>query len=248
MPRRFVDYLPGSAIPLAHMPKKRPRSHVPPQPDEHPPSERSEDGSSLVDQPPADPFETEPDSMGLFRIYPTRPTLFPPDDSNLSICCPGLQGSRPSKFPAFADSLDAKELSVVRASYVAVHVPVFTRPSRASRNFLLLVAHAHLRILVHTSFSTLDGYSSFWQCSQSKHCMSLIERFASDSVRPHAHGQGHSVQRCSSQVFHCIHNKHPDNIFLPWNLALQMHVLASSAFLGTQAVISSLPPLQSNFS
>jgi hypothetical protein len=31
MPRRFVDYLPGSAIPLAHMPKKHPRSHVPPQ-------------------------------------------------------------------------------------------------------------------------------------------------------------------------------------------------------------------------
>src|ERR1700709_2916127 len=73
MPHRFVDYLSGSAIPLAHMPKKLPRSHVPPQPDEHPQSKHSDDGSSFVDQPHADPFETEPDSMGLFRIYPTRP-------------------------------------------------------------------------------------------------------------------------------------------------------------------------------
>ncbi|KAJ8583956.1 hypothetical protein M405DRAFT_884566 [Rhizopogon salebrosus TDB-379] len=36
MPRHFVDYLPGSAIPLAHT-KKHLLSHVPPQPDEHPP-------------------------------------------------------------------------------------------------------------------------------------------------------------------------------------------------------------------
>ncbi|KAJ8588656.1 hypothetical protein M405DRAFT_244864 [Rhizopogon salebrosus TDB-379] len=33
-PRRFVDYLPGSAIPLAHIPKERSRSHL--HPDEHP--------------------------------------------------------------------------------------------------------------------------------------------------------------------------------------------------------------------
>jgi hypothetical protein len=35
MPRSFVDCFPGSAIPLAHTPKKHPRPH--PQPDEHPP-------------------------------------------------------------------------------------------------------------------------------------------------------------------------------------------------------------------
>jgi hypothetical protein len=93
MPRRFVDYLPGSAIPPAHMPKKHPLSHVPPQPDEHPPSEHSDDGSSFVDQPPADPFETEPDSMGLFRIYPTHPTLFPSDDSNLISLIDGRAGA-----------------------------------------------------------------------------------------------------------------------------------------------------------
>jgi hypothetical protein len=38
------------------------------------------------------------------------------------------------------------------------------------------------------------------------------------------------------------------NISLPSNLALQMPVLASSAFLETQAVILSLPPSQHNFS
>ncbi|KAG2117894.1 uncharacterized protein F5147DRAFT_565960, partial [Suillus discolor] len=28
-------------------------------------------------------FETEPDSMGLYRIYPTHPTSIPPNDSSL---------------------------------------------------------------------------------------------------------------------------------------------------------------------
>ena len=93
MPRCFVDYLPGSAIPLAHMPKKLPRSHVPPQPDEHPQSKHSGDCLSFVDQLHADPFETEPDSMGLFCIYPTRPTLIPPDDSDL------ISGSREGYVP-----------------------------------------------------------------------------------------------------------------------------------------------------
>ena len=65
------------------MPKKLPRSHVPPQPDEHPQSKHSDDGSSFVDQPHADPFETEPDSMGFFLIYTTHPTLFPTGDSNI---------------------------------------------------------------------------------------------------------------------------------------------------------------------
>jgi hypothetical protein len=45
-------------------------------------SEYNDDGSSFIDQPPADPFKAEPDSMGLYRIYLTRPTLFLPDDSN----------------------------------------------------------------------------------------------------------------------------------------------------------------------
>jgi hypothetical protein len=43
-------------------------------------------------------------------------------------------------------------------------------------------------------------------------------------------------------------NKHSANISPPWNLAPQMHMPASSAFLETQAVISSSPPPQPNFS
>ncbi|KAJ8596180.1 hypothetical protein M405DRAFT_856729 [Rhizopogon salebrosus TDB-379] len=40
--------------------RRNTRSHVLPQPDEHPPSEHSDDGSSFVVQLPADPFETVP--------------------------------------------------------------------------------------------------------------------------------------------------------------------------------------------
>jgi hypothetical protein len=74
-------------------------------------------------------------------------------------------------------------------------------------------------------------------------CMSHIERFASDIVRQHACSQGafraavSILPKCSTAFI----NKHPANISPPWNLALQMHLLASSAFLEMQAVISSLP-------
>ena len=43
--------------------------------------------------------------------------------------------------------------------------------------------------------------------------------------------------KCSTALI----NKHPAGICPPWELALQMRMLASSAFLETQAVVSSLP-------
>ena len=87
MPRRFVDHLPGSSALMAHMPKKQPRTQRVPSPphDTYPLSDHSEsqDGLLSISHPAARLFETEPDSMGLYRVYPTRPTLFPPDDSHL---------------------------------------------------------------------------------------------------------------------------------------------------------------------
>lgn len=107
MPRRFVDYLPGSETPLAHMPKKPPRRIVPQQRDEHPASEREEsEGPSSTDQPSADAFTTQPNSMGLYRVYPTRPTLIPPDDPclvNLTDA-PTLEGQRITESSAIRDS------------------------------------------------------------------------------------------------------------------------------------------------
>jgi len=87
MPRRFVDYLPDSSARMAYMPKKQPQTQRVPSPphDTYLPSDHSEsqDGLLSISHPAAHPFETEPDSMGLYRVYPTCPTLFPPDDSYL---------------------------------------------------------------------------------------------------------------------------------------------------------------------
>jgi hypothetical protein len=112
-----------------------------------------------------------------------------------------------SKFPTFTDSPDAKELSAVRTSYVAVHVPVSTRPSRASRNFLLLVAHAHLRILVQTrlfpprtaTHHSGNAHNPSVACPLS----SASPRMVSDDML--AAKDILCGGEYSSQVFHCIY-------------------------------------------
>ncbi|KAG1839963.1 hypothetical protein DFJ58DRAFT_733060 [Suillus subalutaceus] len=93
MPRRFVDYLPGSDIPLAHMPRQQAENHPSPP---RPLSQPSDKGLPSINQPLAESFKTEPDSMGLYRIYPTRPTFIPPNDSSLINCtdAPTLEGER----------------------------------------------------------------------------------------------------------------------------------------------------------
>jgi hypothetical protein len=99
MPRRFVDYLPGSSIPLAHMPVKKPLRRAPPQ-REPTPSESSDEDPLFIEPPPLDPFQTDPDSMGLYRVYPARPTFIPPNDTSLINLtdAPTLEG-RPATGP-----------------------------------------------------------------------------------------------------------------------------------------------------
>ncbi|KAG1736869.1 uncharacterized protein EDB91DRAFT_1083225 [Suillus paluster] len=82
IPRRFIDYLPGSAIPLAHMPIKQPLCCAPPQ-REPTPSESSDEDPLFIEPPPADPFQTDPDSMGLYQVYPAHPTFIPPNNTSL---------------------------------------------------------------------------------------------------------------------------------------------------------------------
>ncbi|KAG2752023.1 hypothetical protein P692DRAFT_20652215, partial [Suillus brevipes Sb2] len=90
MPRRFVDYLPGTATHLAHMPptnrQQRGRAlHETDQLDHDrilsplpvPSSDPDDPRPVLI------PFQTEPDTMGLYRVYPTRPTLAP--EGNLTL-------------------------------------------------------------------------------------------------------------------------------------------------------------------
>lgn len=87
MPARFQDYLPGSATHLAHMPLSahQKRALQPPQPANDPSPSPSDSGDKTPphhsDSPFEDPpsFTTEPDSFGLFRIYPTKPTHIPQD-------------------------------------------------------------------------------------------------------------------------------------------------------------------------
>jgi hypothetical protein len=81
MPTRFADFLPGSATHLAHMPLSDRQQcvhhhdaimdqHTNPQP--HMPSPQQ---SEHADTPIFIPFETEANEAGLYRIYPTRPSV-----------------------------------------------------------------------------------------------------------------------------------------------------------------------------
>ena len=150
-----------------------------------------------------------------------------------------------SKFHTFADSPNVKELSAVRALYMAVHihVPVFTRLSRANRNFSLPVAHAHVRILVQTRLFHLGQLLIILAtlAFQALHIPYRAVRLGwcpMTCSRPMAFRTEVSILlKCSTALI----NKHPAGIFPPWNLALQMRMLASSAFLETQAVVSSFP-------
>jgi len=61
LPACYVDYLPDELTGLRHVPPVP----IPPTP---------LPGPSQSRQPPSEQFQTEPDSMGLFRIYPNHPT------------------------------------------------------------------------------------------------------------------------------------------------------------------------------
>ncbi|KAG0705118.1 hypothetical protein DFH29DRAFT_777942, partial [Suillus ampliporus] len=77
---------------LAHMPKQPTHHPSPPRPR----LESSDEGLRSIDLSLAELFETEPNSMGLYRIYPTCPTFISPNDSSLIKCtdAPTLEGER----------------------------------------------------------------------------------------------------------------------------------------------------------
>ncbi|KAG2127289.1 uncharacterized protein EDB93DRAFT_1257074 [Suillus bovinus] len=88
MPARFADFLPGSATHLAHMPptaRQQRRHDV--IADQHVdqnsmPRSPSPETSEHEDTPPVlIPFQMEADDAGLYRIYITRPSNIPNNDT-----------------------------------------------------------------------------------------------------------------------------------------------------------------------
>lgn len=90
MPNRYIDYLPGSATHLEHMPPTRQQARgrrlaqadEPIAEHEAPQIKDNDDACPLLI-----PSETEPDSMGLYRIYCTHPTLIPKGEGALDNVC-----------------------------------------------------------------------------------------------------------------------------------------------------------------
>jgi hypothetical protein len=86
MPARFADFLPGTATHLAHMPptnrQQCGRDVVSDQTANHPHTPSPSPSDHTGGEPPAlIPFQTEPNEAGLFRIYPTRPTTLPENNT-----------------------------------------------------------------------------------------------------------------------------------------------------------------------
>ncbi|KAG2125109.1 hypothetical protein DEU56DRAFT_696426, partial [Suillus clintonianus] len=79
MPDRYIDYLPGSATHLEHMPQAN-------EPIVEPEALQINENDGHQHPLPL-PFTTKPDSMGLYRIYPTRPTLIPRGGGVLDSVC-----------------------------------------------------------------------------------------------------------------------------------------------------------------
>ena len=92
MPSRYIDYVPGSATHLQHMPptQRQARGRHSAQVTERitePDVPQLDDNADGHQRPPLIPFQTEPDSMGLYRIYPTPPTLIPKGGGTLDSVC-----------------------------------------------------------------------------------------------------------------------------------------------------------------
>jgi hypothetical protein len=76
LPKRYNDYLPSMPTPLAHIPDPSPqRSPSPISSTPHPDPDVSQ------------PVHTEPNDMGLFRIYPTIPAHDPLDALSIDDVC-----------------------------------------------------------------------------------------------------------------------------------------------------------------
>ncbi|KAH7909388.1 hypothetical protein BJ138DRAFT_1102735 [Hygrophoropsis aurantiaca] len=91
LPARFVDFLPGSSTHLPHMPltdRQARNQKPPPEPvpeNSPPPMESSPEPECEPSR--SHPVTTPPNDMGLFRVYPTLPTLIPVDGISLDSVC-----------------------------------------------------------------------------------------------------------------------------------------------------------------
>jgi len=93
MPARYVDYLPGLPR-FAHAShQKDGRTSTQPVPTQVQQHHVTPDPPPVIELVP---FETEPDAMGLYRVYPSRPTLYPCTGIALDTLCdaPTLDAER----------------------------------------------------------------------------------------------------------------------------------------------------------
>jgi len=80
MPARYADYLPATARRIPHIPPTNSQDLETPAREER---AHSPPTTNIGDQPIVTPYQTDPDAMGLFRIYSTCPTLIPSGDVGL---------------------------------------------------------------------------------------------------------------------------------------------------------------------
>jgi hypothetical protein len=91
-PRRYEDFLPAGPTSLAHIPTAQDEDEGTGSP-----SQRSTSNG------PVHPLETCPNDMGVFRHYPTWPTLNPDENINLSSLCDGSGLAPPTPSMPSAD-------------------------------------------------------------------------------------------------------------------------------------------------
>ena len=88
-PRHYEDFLPTIPTPLAHIPSAH-HANVPADPIDAsvtPPAASELDTDEPLQQ--SGPYETDPNAMGVFRRYPTLPTLDPERTTTLRTLCEG---------------------------------------------------------------------------------------------------------------------------------------------------------------
>ncbi|KAG6369481.1 hypothetical protein JVT61DRAFT_14374 [Boletus reticuloceps] len=92
LPARYNDFLPGDSIAIPQVPGAGPPAGLPPTT----PS-ISHSSSPRVRQLTTPCYQTDPNNFGLYRVYPTRPTLDPDQNSSIAshVDAPTLEQSLP---------------------------------------------------------------------------------------------------------------------------------------------------------
>jgi Plavaka transposase len=105
LPKKFTDFLPSSATPVSHH-----QDPEPPQPERHPTPHL--ETPIVPDEPPPvveqKPVQTQSNKFGMYRVYPSKPSLDPEEAIGLDDVCDssGLQppdSNQPAASP-FANS------------------------------------------------------------------------------------------------------------------------------------------------